>query len=61
MPKFRSFVLNESDMKPDIWQWICDDLDQNPKCKCDTYPDSLPVIMAVEEEVPHDNQNIEAS
>ena len=51
MPKFRSFILNESDMKPDIWQWICDDLEQNPKCKCDTYPDSLPVIMAVEEEV----------
>ena len=47
MPKFRSFVLNESDMKPDIWRWICDELDH----KCDTYPDSLPVIMAVEEEV----------
>ena len=46
MPKFRSFVLNESDMKPDIWRWICDELDH----QCDTYPDSLPVIMAVEEE-----------
>jgi hypothetical protein len=49
--KLRSFVLTESDMKPEIWRWICDDLERSPKCKCDTYPDSLPVLMAVEEEV----------
>ena len=45
-----SFVLYESDMKPSIWRWICDDLGKEPSCRCEPCPEELYVTIELRED-----------